>query len=144
MVNESLYELIEKLCDVSGSLEHNFAIEVNPGADERVKWELLSTDNNPLPDWLLINSNGLIEWSNKATEGTYSFKIRASSLLHPEEWNCVSSESITINFINKKNNNNFKWSMVLLPLATSIPTVIAIAISLLIISKIKNKKKSQK
>ena len=134
----------EKLCDVSGSLEHNFAIEVNPGADERVKWELLSTDNNPLPDWLSINSNGLIEWSNKATEGTYSFKIRASSLLHPEEWNCVSSESITINFINKKNNNNFKWSMVLLPLATSIPTVIAIAISLLIISKIKNKKKSQK
>ena len=65
-------EQIEALCSNSGSQQYTFSS--TPEGLVADQWEIEMTEGQK-PEWLSIDNNGLLSWTDQCVEGTYKFKI---------------------------------------------------------------------
>ena len=104
----------------SGQTQFNFF--TTPEGLIADQWEIVMIEGDK-PDWLSIDNNGLLSWTNKSVEGTYKFKIKAKN----SDLN-ISAESgeITLTIIHIPNKTHIPLTLGL-SLGLGIPLILGIA-----------------
>ena len=87
------------------------------------QWEIIMNEGNK-PDWLSIDNQGLLLWTDQCVEGTYKFKLKATN---SSTSIYVDSETITLNINSQQENNNLN---LILGLSLGIAAIVLSLISL--------------
>ena len=62
------------------------------------QWEIVMTQGNK-PDWLSIDNQGLLSWTDQCAIGTYTFKVKATNTTYATS---AESQEITLNVYAKE------------------------------------------
>ena len=62
------------------------------------QWEIVMTQGSK-PDWLSIDNQGLLSWTERSTKGTYTFKVKATNTTYATS---AESQEITLNVYAKE------------------------------------------
>ena len=57
------------------------------------QWEIIMTQGNK-PDWLSIDNQGLLSWTEQSAKGTYTFKVKATNTTYAAS---AETQEITLN-----------------------------------------------
>ena len=102
LTDTTVQENNESIIGSSGKLNDKFKATVNPkdgiGTIETgVTWKIEMDDGSQVPNWLHINTEGLVTWDNNAPIGDYAFHVVATSVGKMESGQqAVSNPSKTI------------------------------------------------
>ena len=87
------------------------------------QWEIIMNEGDK-PDWLSIDNQGSLYWTDQCVEGTYKFKLKATN---SSTSIYVDSETITLNVNSQQENNNLN---LILGLSLGIAAIVLSLISL--------------
>ena len=102
LTDTTVQENNESIIGSSGQLNDKFKATVNPKdgigtIEPGVTWKIEMNDGTQVPNWLHINTEGLVTWDNNAPIGDYAFHVVATSVGKMESGQqAVSNPSKTI------------------------------------------------
>ena len=143
-INDIPRELRKQTGDAgaAGSLNPStFTVTLNDGAYNNLEWAI--NNRNDIPSFIQIDpATGLISWTDDSYEGEWTIDIKVQTP-DPQHAHYAVSDSdvnrVTLKITDKTNTNDW-WMWIVLPVSTTVPTMVAISVALWIIHHIKKNK----
>ena len=143
-INDIPRELRKQTGDAgaAGSLNPStFTVTLNDGAYNNLEWAI--NNRNDIPSFIQIDpATGLISWTDDSYEGEWTIDIKVQTP-DPQHAHYAVSDSdvnrVTLKITDKTSTNDW-WMWIVLPVSTTVPTMVAISVALWIIHHIKKNK----